>query len=174
MYRATEYQLPQALVCAFLAWGFSLAQAQSIGDYSRAQRAVLESEMAKNIAKAMGASASTPGTAVLPAMALRPLMGGPAATTALSGMAPMPAVPPMEAMPAARSAAPSDEIAISGVIVLASRAMAELQTGGNTFLLFVGDKVPGTPWVVQSIKADQVVLNSGRQSRTFNVAAGLR
>ena len=52
--------------------------------------------------------------------------------------------------------------------------MAELQTGGDTFLLFVGDKVPGTPWVVQSIKADRVVLNSGQQSRTFNVAAGLR
>ena len=80
----------------------------------------------------------------------------------------------MEAMPEVRSATPRNEIAISGVIVLASRAMAELQTGGDTFLLFVGDKVPGTPWVVQSIKADRVVLNSGQQSRTFNVAAGLR
>lgn len=174
MYRATEYQLPQALVCAFLAWGCSVAQAQSIGDYSRAQRAVLESEMAKNIAKAMGANTSTPGTAVSQAMAPWPLMGAPVATSALPGRAPMPAVPPMEAMPAARSAAPSDEIAVSGVIVLASRAMAELQTGGDTFLLFVGDKVPGTPWVVKSIKADRVVLNSGQQSRSFNVAAGLR
>jgi hypothetical protein len=174
MYRATEYQLPQALVCALLAWGCSVAQAQSIGDYSRAQRAVLESEMAKNIAKAMGASTSTPGTAVLPAMAPRPLMGAPVATTALPGMAPMPAATSMEAMPEVRSATPQNEIAISGVIVLASRAMAELQTGRDTFLLFVGDKVPGTPWVVQSIKADHVVLSSGRQSRTFTVAAGLR
>ena len=77
-------------------------------------------------------------------------------------------------MPAARPAAPSDEIAIAGVIVLASRAMVELQAHGDTYLLSVGDKVPGTSWVVQSIKADRVVVNSGTQSRTFNLAAGIR
>ena len=123
--------------------------------------------MARNNAKAMGSGATAQGnTPVSPAMAPKPFVGMPV-------MPPAPTEALMDAQPVAHPAVQPDEITISGVIVLVSRAMVELKAHGETYLLLVGDKIPGTPWVVQSIKEDRVVLNSGRQSRTFNLTAGV-
>lgn len=145
-----------AWVCFAMA---SSAGAQTLSEYSRAQRAVLEAEMARNVAKALSPS-GTPGA--------------PAAGAPPSGGAPMPGHPmPSQAMfppasPPPLMAPASKEILVTGVIALAHRSMAELSYLGETYLLLPGDPLPGTGWVVASIDASRVVLKSGR-SRTRNL-----
>jgi hypothetical protein len=66
------------------------------------------------------------------------------------------------------------DISVAGVIVLTQRAMVELNFNGETFLLLVGDKVPGTDWVVGSVRSDNVILKSGSKRRSFAVSTGGR
>lgn len=131
-------------------------RAQSIQDYSRAQRSVLEADMARNTAKALGGpQAPAPGT--LPASV----------------------APPMDQqklLPSGTAVARDRGIIVAGVIMLPTRSMVELEAGGETHLLIQGDKVPGTSWTVASIDQKEVILRSGqpRMTRRLIVPAGGR
>ncbi len=136
-----------------LALVFSCAvSAQTILDYSRAQRAVLEAEMAKNNAKALGGSspaASSPGS---------------------------PGRPPQQspvARPPVMDAPGPAALSVNGVIALSSRSVAEVQVSGVTHYLSQGDAVPGTPWRVSSLSPVRVILAQGTGNspvtRTFDL-----
>ncbi len=128
-----------------LAWGFSgLVQAQTILDYSRVQRAVLEAEMAKNSAKALGL-ASTPAV--------------------LSQSPPWNPGSPSARPPPTDSTYSPPPLMVNGAIVLASRALAEVQVAGVSHYLSEGDLVPGTHWSVSQISARQVTLAQGRPGK---------
>lgn len=115
-------------------------QAQSIQDYSRSQRAVLESDMARNASKALGGQPPAPmPSVVVQANQRQPMLPPPARDRG---------------------------IIVTGVIELATRAMVELETGGETHLLLKGDQVPGTPWMVASIDQKEVVLKASQSRAT--------
>lgn len=146
-----------AVVGCGLWLGLSTAAAQSISDYSRAQRAVLEADITRNTARAMGTGgASTPGAP--------PGAGAPGAAPVSSGAAVMPPPMPRPSVPQERG------MVVNGVITLATRSMVDLRNDGVSHLLLPGDTVPGTPWVVSSISAQRVVLKAGKaQVRTLRV-----
>ena len=141
------------------------AEAQTIGDYSRSQRAVLESEMAKNAAKVLGNvhSPSLPNPTSLSLASrssalLPPLPGAAHETIPVSLPEPV--------------ATPEPELVVQGVMVSSKRSMVELSIKGRTVLLLSGDKVPGTAWIVTSIRQDLVILKSGTQRKIFNLYTG--
>jgi hypothetical protein len=111
-----------------------LAGAQTIADYSRAQRAWLESAMSQAAARSAGLAASAPLLAA-------------------------PAVPAASA-PARRIAmpAPAPAVQISGVFASGSVSVAEVMVNATSYLLGVGQGVPGTAWRVETIAIDKVVL----------------
>jgi type IV pilus biogenesis protein PilP len=160
MSRATELRSWLPLLCMGLALAFS-AQAQTIGDYSRSQRALLESEIAKNTAKALinVESASpfhlTPGTTASQQVALLPPLPG-AVNSAIKST----------------DTEPVPEIAVKGIMILSKRSMVELSVKGDTVLVLAGNKVPGTSWVVANIRQDQVILKSGTKSKLFDLYKG--
>ena len=125
-----------------MAWGN--APAQTIADYSRSQRGVIEAEIARNTAKAMNA-ASPPPAAPLPSTdaSTRSLPSLPAAARAL--------VPPDPSNDAPR-------LVVSGVFVSKAKAVAEVLVEGVSYMLAAGQDVPGTSWRVQSVAVDRVVL----------------
>jgi type IV pilus biogenesis protein PilP len=151
MYRATERGLIGIACGAVAALAGFAAQAQTIGDYSRSQRAVLQAEMSKNNAKAMAAAGNA---SAAPA---RPASAPPSASTA------------QDTPPAVAPRRGDGELTLVGVVALSSRAMAELGYQGETHLLQQGDTVPGTQWVVSSIAPERVVLKAGK-SRTKSLA----
>jgi type IV pilus biogenesis protein PilP len=104
--------------------------AQTIADYSRAQRTLLEATMTLAAARSAGIGASAPASAVA------------AAAPALQR--PQPPAEPV--------------VRVSGVFASASRSMAEVAVDGNAYLLSVGQGVPGTAWSVGAIAAERVVL----------------
>ena len=144
---------------ATLAVAPALSAAQTIADYSRSQRVVLEATMSQNaaraaalVAPAASAAASTPGTSPPAAARARPL-------------------PPLE-----------PTLRVSGVFASAGRSLAEVGVDGASWLLAAGQPVPGTPWHVASITPDRVVLaratpaeegaaRPATTSRTFLLAA---
>ncbi len=131
--------LASLLACAF-ALGASPADAQTIADYSRAQRTMLENAMTQAAARSAGLGASAPAavasaTSVVPAPALR---------------MPLPAMTPV---------APA--VQVSGVFASRSGAVAEVLVNATPYLLEMGQGVPGTAWHVETIAVDCVVL--GRQ-----------
>lgn len=170
MNRATEARGARACALVIAAFGFVGVHAQTIGDYSRSQRAVLEAEMARSTARAMaasgseGRSVSAGGGGGLPS----PLTQPPAVA--------MPAPPPLPSMPL--GGLPQSGLAVTGLIALPDHAMIELTRNGETMLLASGDAVPGTSWVVASIDEKRVVLKSGNKSnprtRILAVPAGGR
>ena len=115
-----------------------VAHGQTIGDYSRAQRALLESTMAQAAARAAG----QPGAASAPA------------TPVAAGAVP---APPARLRPAAGM--PSPTVRVSGVFTSLASAVAEVVVDGAPYLLVAGQGVPGTAWRVESVAADQVVLD---------------
>ena len=137
------------------------APAQTIADYSRSQRAVLEATMSQNaaraaalVANAASASAATPGAAASAAALARTRL-----------------LPP-----------PESNVRVSGVFSSAGRTLAEVGVDGAAYLLAAGQPVPGTPWRVASISPDRVVLaraapadeggaKTATTSRTFLLAA---
>lgn len=158
MSRHTETHLVSAVLCACMALApASATHAQTIGDYSRSHRATLEAEMARNTAKVLGSATNT------------------SAAATPTPPAPTPPAPPLPAMPMGGmpAGAPPD-IAVAGVIILSRQAMVELNLSGEKFLLLAGDKVPGTAWVVGSVRSDHVVLTSGSKRRTLAVNTGGR
>ncbi len=140
--------------------GLGTATAQSISDYSRAQRAVLEADIARNTARALGT-----GGVITPAAP-----GGPAAPNAATAAAPVSGAAMMPPPMPRPFVAPQRGMAVNGVITLATRSMVDLRSDGVSHLLLPGDTVPGTPWVVSSINAQRVVLKAGKaQVRTLKV-----
>ena len=114
-----------------------LAWTQTISDYSRAQRALLESTMSQAAARSAGLAPSAPAVAAPPAVAP-------------SAPAPHMTMPPW---------APA--IQVSGVFASRSGTVAEVVVNATAYLLGIGQGVPGTAWRVESIAIDRVVL--GRQ-----------
>ena len=118
-----------------------LTAAQTIADYSRAQRSFLENTMAQAAARSasLGASAPPPGQAT-PAPV--PVAAAPAQP------APHAPLPPM---------APA--VQVSGVFASRDGAIAEVVVNATPYLLGAGQGVPGTAWRVESIAIDRVVLS---------------
>lgn len=127
-----------------LAWlATSPAAAQTIADYSRAQRALLENAMTQAAARSTGAASSAPSPAPTPA-----------ATAAAS---PVPA--PVRLTQALLAPAPPS-VQVSGVFAAGGGALAEIVVNVTPYLLATGDGVPGTTWQVESVAIDRVVLAS--------------
>jgi hypothetical protein len=113
-----------------------LAGAQTIADYSRAQRALLESAMTQAAARSAGLSASAPAVAA----------------PASAPSAPAPASAP------ARLTLPPPAVQVSGVFASSGGAIAEVVVNSTPYLLGAGERVPGTAWQVQAVAVDRVVL----------------
>jgi type IV pilus biogenesis protein PilP len=113
--------------------------AQTIADYSRAQRALLETTMAQAAARSAGMGPSAPGPATASSVAASPSMPAPHA----------PSPPP----------APVPAVQVSGVFASSDGAIAEIVVNATPYLLGAGQGVPGTAWHVESIAIDRVVLS---------------
>ena len=123
-------------VLAMLASG---AGAQTIADYSRAQRALLENTMTQAAARSASLGASAPV----------PVQTAAASTASLPPMsAPHPPLPPVAPV-----------VQVSGVFASGGGAIAEVIVNATPYLLGAGQGVPGTAWHVESIAVDRVVLS---------------
>jgi hypothetical protein len=118
-----------------LVWLGRPAGAQTIGDYSRAQRSVLENTMTQAAARSAGVGASAP------------------ALPASSVASPTPLVPRGN-LPASAPA-----MQVSGVFASSSDSVAEVVVNATAYLLGAGQGVPGTSWRVESVAIDRVVLS---------------
>jgi hypothetical protein len=139
------------LACG-LTLGVSVATAQTIGDYSRAQRLMLENAMSQAAARSAGLPASTPAVAASAVSAL-PLPAPHIVSSALPTVAP--------------------GVQVSGVFASGASAVAEVVVDATAYLLQAGQGVPGTPWHVESVAVDRVVL-SRHSSATVSDAEGAR
>lgn len=148
-------RLSADIVVAALAWAGLLsglagpASAQTIADYSRAQRAVIEAEIARDNAKAMASAVPVPVPGAMPVPATAPVTA--AATAGRAG----------PALPGNDRAVPSKNLPswqVSGVFLSPTRALAEIVVDGVAHWVGVGQAVPGTPWRVKSVAAQRVVL----------------
>jgi len=126
-----SFGLPLTCVLALCA---PLAGAQTIADYSRAQRSMLESAMSQAAARSAGLGASAPAAAASAPVSVPP----PASRT------PMPATAPA--------------VQVSGVFASRDGAVAEVLVNATAYLLGTGQSVPGTNWHVEAIAVDRVVL----------------
>ena len=124
----------KASASCVLALVASEPNAQTIADYSRAQRALLESVMSQAAARSAGMAASAPAVG---------------ASAPVAAAAPMPRMT-MPVMPPA--------VQVSGVFASRDGAVAEVVVNATAYLLAVGQGVPGTPWHVEAIAVDRVVL----------------
>jgi len=108
--------------------------AQTIADYSRSQRALLENTMTQAAARSAGLGASAPSTAA--------------------------SAPVVAAAPAPRLQSPPglSTVQVSGVFASSSGSVAEVVVNATAYLLGTGQGVPGTAWRVESIAIDRVVL----------------
>ena len=133
-----------ALLAAALTLVPSGGRPQTIADYGRAQRALLEATMTQTAARAAALRASSPTTP------------GPAP----SGAAPPPTVSPPG--PSGRPAGPArvePSLVVSGVFSSPRAAWAEIVVDGRAWRLSRGDDVPGTAWRVAAVSADEVRLD---------------
>jgi type IV pilus biogenesis protein PilP len=120
--------------------------AQTIADYSRSQRALLEATMAQAAARSAALSASS-------------------AASASAAPAPMP-----PAAPARPSASAAEAlVSVGGVFESPARVLAEIVVNGTPYLLAPGQPVPGTPWRIAAIDVEHVVL-----TRPGNTMPGIR
>ncbi len=129
--RIASLGLPLACVLALCA---SSAGAQTIADYSRAQRSMLESVMSQAAARSAGLGASAP-----------------AAVASMAVAAPLP--PSRTPMPPTAPA-----VQVSGVFAARDGVIAEVVVNATAYLLETGQGVPGTVWHVESIAPERVVL----------------
>jgi hypothetical protein len=115
-------------------------EAQTIADYSRAQRALLESTMTQAAARSVGMGASAPV----------PVAGAASAAPVAASLAlPAPRAPLAPAAPA---------VQVSGVFESRDGAIAEVVVNATPYLLGAGQGVPGTAWRVEAVAIDRVVL----------------
>ena len=133
----------------------TLSDAQSIGDYSRAQRALLEAAMAQASARSMAMAAS--GAA--------PSASAASAAGELAGLATRNRDEPVDPL-----------VEVRGVFESRLRTLAEVSVGGSAYLLSPGQLVPGTGWFVEAVSADRVVLSRSGQggSKGDGPSASLR
>jgi hypothetical protein len=110
-----------------------LVGAQTIADYSRAQRALLESTMSQAAARSAGFGASAPA-----AVSTSGAASAPAARITLPAMVPA--------------------LQVSGVFAARGTAVAEVVVNARAYLLGAGQGVPGTAWHVEAVAVDKVVL----------------
>jgi len=141
MFRCADL-VPFAVVSGFVSLVAPMqAHAQSIGDYSRAQRTVIESAIARSGVRPPvelpGLPPAPPGRESPPAPAAPPLP---------------PAVKPPELQ--------APDIAVTGVVISSAAVLTEVLVDGTPFLLSQGQRVPGTRWLVSRVDADQVVLST--------------
>ena len=114
-----------------------MAQAQTIADYSRAQRILLESTMSQAAARSAG-------------------LGAPASAGAASA-AVAPATSAPRVMPASLPS-PGPAVQVSGMFASSASSVAEVVVDATAYLLQAGQYVPGTAWHVETIAVDRVVL----------------
>jgi hypothetical protein len=154
MSRHVDWFVATATATAIGAAALSGAQAQTIGDYSRAQRAVIESTIARSSSRPAG-----PGPVGLPTL--------PPAGASAPGFP----LPSGLSNSVARSDLPgAPQVSVTGVIVTSARTVAEVQVDGVPYLLDPGEPVPGTPWSVVHVADDRVVLREAagaKGTRTF-------
>jgi len=129
--------LPMSLAC-FLTGIAATAGAQTIADYSRAQRALLENTMTQAAARLAGFGASAPAAM---------------ASTAAPAVAPPAPVMRLPLLP------PAPAVQVSGVFVSSAGVVAEVVVNATTYLLGAGQGVPGTGWHVEALSIDRVVLS---------------
>jgi type IV pilus biogenesis protein PilP len=139
------------MLAGALALGASVARAQTIGDYSRAQRQMLENAMSQAAARSAAVSMSTPAVAV-------------SSVPSLPLPAPHLAAPTLPAL--------ATEVRVSGVFASGASAVAEVVVDATAYLLQAGQGVPGTSWHVESVAIDRVVLSrhAGRVAADTAVA----
>ena len=123
------------LALSALVWLGRPAGAQTIGDYSRAQRAALENTMTQAAARSAGLGASAPAMAASSVAGPIPLV--------LRGT--LPALAPA--------------MQVSGVFASSVDSVAEVVVNATAYLLGAGQGVPGTSWRVESVAIDRVVLS---------------
>jgi type IV pilus biogenesis protein PilP len=127
------------LVPVLLALG-APSGAQTIADYSRAQRALLEATMAQAAARSAALGASSPA----------PASSSPAAP------------PPAAALGRRVEESAEAFVSVGGVFESPARILAEVSVNGAAYLLAAGQPVPGTAWRVDDIAVDRVVLSRPR------------
>lgn len=127
-----------------------LAGAQTIADYSHAQRAWLESTMIQAAARSAGLAPSAPPAAA-------------PATISLAASAPA----------ARRTMAASEPVVqVRGVFAAGGGAVAQVMVDATAYLLSVGQGVPGTAWRVQAIAIDKVVFGRPGVTAATNAQGG--
>jgi len=139
------------VVVSLLAMFAPLAGAQTIADYSHAQRLALEGAMAQAAARSAGLAPPVPGVSVS-ASAVSP---GPMAVHAI--LAP-----------------PAPEVQVSGVFASKAGIVAEVVVNGTPYLLESGERVPGTAWEVRLVALERVVLARHGSPAAREAAGGLR
>ena len=130
----------------------SLAGAQTIADYSHAQRLALESAMTQAAARSAGLGAPPPAAAASVAVA--------PASTPVRAALPLPA--------------PAPDVQVSGVFASSGSAVAEVVVNSTPYLLEPGERVPGTSWEVRMVAVDRVVLGRRGGEAAHDTGAGLR
>lgn len=157
----------RSVEAATLILGAALAavplQAQTIGEYSRAQRAQIEASISRQ----------TPSVVPLPTLA--PSTAGAVAAVAAPATGRSPAVGLPSTVPSLEPAVP--RLSVTGVIAFPDRRLAEVTYDGAAYLLGAGETVPGTTWTLKSVSASEVVMSmAGRRatSRTFHIGTAGR
>ena len=138
------------LLAGVVALWLPAARAQTIADYSRAQRAWLESAMSQASARSAGVAASSSA----PAGGLAVPPNGPSSAS----------TPPRVA---AAMLADTPAIQVSGVFKSGTSTVAEVVVNATAYLLESGQAVPGTPWRVEAVAIDRVIL--GRRGASGGV-----
>ena len=121
-----------------LGFGAAVVHAQTVGDYSQAQRLMLESAMSHAAARSAGVPASVPAVVASAASSF-------ALPAPRGALATLPALAPA--------------VQVSGVFSSRTSSVAEVVVNATAYLLQAGQGVPGTPWHVESVAVDRVVLS---------------
>jgi hypothetical protein len=129
-----------------------LAGAQTIADYSHAQRLALEGAMAQAAARSAGLAAPAPAVSA-------------------SASAVVPAGPtPVHVV----LAPPAPDVQVSGVFASKAGVIAEVVVNGTPYLLESGERVPGTAWEVHRVAIERVVLARHGSDAAHDGGGGLR
>lgn len=141
---------------ALLSAAFHPVGAQTIGDYSRSQRTVIEAAIARNAARVqapppVGSQPPVPSLPALPSLPSHP------STASVSGGGnPSPGTATIDPEP-------DPSLVVTGVIISSAQQLAEVEVDGAAYLLAAGQAVPGTGWRVEKVSADRVLLIDPRR-----------
>ena len=142
----------------------------TIADITAAQRALMEAEVLRTIAKAKGGLAGGVAGGVVPGAGTVPAQSGSAPIAVVPALA-LPAPPQRleQARPSVAAARPPSSTADERVLVTGQAQVrgtwrAEVVTDGGVFLLVTGDAVPGTLWRVADVQAGIVTLSKPREA----------